>query len=56
VVEDRLIIGIHFLLNLESVDVLGEAFNVSRGDGVNQASFANSITTNESVLDSLVKL
>jgi hypothetical protein len=56
VVEDRLVISIHFLLNLESVDVRGKAFDVSRGDGVNQAGFANSITTNESVLDSLVKL
>ena len=54
--ENSFVISLDFLLYLESVDVLGEAINISRRDSVNEASLANTITANETLLAALDQL
>jgi hypothetical protein len=54
--ENSFVISLDFLLYLESVDVLGEAINISRRDSVNEASLANTITANETIFAALDQL
>jgi len=53
VLENCPFVRVDFLLYLESVDVLGEAFDISGRDGVNEASLANTIATDETIFAAL---
>jgi hypothetical protein len=53
VLEDGVVVTLNFLLDLKSMNVFGEAFDLASTDGVDQASLADTITANKSVFGAL---